>query len=281
MSKKSDGTGIDAERLVVACIALLLGIGTVVILNVLPPLQVTETDARTGEGYVKADFSKMLINRTFNEKTGEDKRNWPSPQAFMWLAFWLGAGELLVRRNAASKEQRQLKLGFLPEDERTILTHDDLTPIYQRVSRASQGHFLPRLIRRTIIQFRKSDSVDQANSLLNSNLDLCLHELDLRYNLIRYVVWLIPTLGFIGTVLGIANALSYAGRDGIPPDELLGPTTLKLGVAFYTTLVALVMSGILVLFMNLVQGGEERALNRAGQYTFDNLINRLLEKKAR
>jgi len=37
----------------------------------------------------------------------------------------------------------------------------------------------------------------------------------------------------------------------------------------------LVMASILVFILNLVQGKEENALNKAGQYCLDNLINRL------
>tara|TARA_R110002096_G_scaffold67332_7_gene163333 strand:+ start:10965 stop:11795 length:831 start_codon:yes stop_codon:yes gene_type:complete len=276
MNDQSDSV-FDAQRLVVGLIAFLVGVAIIVTLNMIPPIQIKGEDA-SGE-YTKVDFSQILINRRVED--GKEEYGYFSVQAFMWIALCLGLGELWLRHRAASKEKHQLSLEFLPEDEQTILTHEDLTPIYKRVNKANQSYFLPKLIRRTIIQFRKSDSVDQANNLLNSNLELCLHELDLRYNLIRYVVWVIPTMGFIGTVIGIADALAFAGRDGIDPDNLLGPTTARLGVAFYTTLVALVMSGVLMLVMNFVQGGEERSLNRAGQYTFDNLINRLLEKKAR
>ena len=51
--------------------------------------------------------------------------------------------------------------------------------------------------------------------------------------------------------------------------------TERLGVAFSTTLLALVMASILVFIQNVVQGKEENALNKAGQYCLDNLINRL------
>lgn len=52
----------------------------------------------------------------------------------------------------------------------------------------------------------------------------------------------------------------------------------NLGVAFYTTLLALVQSAMLVLALHITQAREERVLNRAGQYCLDNLINRLYDK---
>ena len=55
----------------------------------------------------------------------------------------------------------------------------------------------------------------------------------------------------------------------------LGQIALALGVSFYTTLVALVDSAILVLLLQLVQAREELAVNAAGRYLLVNLINRL------
>jgi biopolymer transport protein ExbB/TolQ len=94
--------------------------------------------------------------------------------------------------------------------------------------------------------------------------------------MIRYITWLIPSLGFIGTVIGIMLALNYAGdRANVESPEMLYQVTERLGVAFSTTLVALVMAAILVFLQNLIQGREENMLNKSGQYCLDNLINRL------
>ena len=78
-------------------------------------------------------------------------------------------------------------------------------------------------------------------------------------------------------MIGIALALNYAGATNPSDPQLLNQLTLKLGVAFYTTLLALILSAILVFIMSIVQGREEYALNQAGQYCLDNLINRLIQ----
>ena len=96
--------------------------------------------------------------------------------------------------------------------------------------------------------------------------------------MLRYIVWVIPTLGFLGTVIGIANALEGIAEMRPDDENLLRILTTKLGTAFFTTLLALAMSGIMVFFMHIIQGREERALNLSGQYCLDNLINRLYER---
>lgn len=205
-------------------------------------------------------------------------------QNAMWLIFFLGLGELWMRFAAGSYEVRMLQASLLPEDEETMLRAKDLTTLYRRL-KANPGierRILPRLIRRVILQFQSSRSIDQANVLLNSSLDLLQHEIDLKYNMLRYIMWLIPTLGFVGTVVGIALALADASAmpditDSAAIKAWVATLTSSLGVAFNTTLLALLMAAALVFLMHIAQGREEAVLNNSGQYCLDNLINRLYE----
>ena len=213
----------------------------------------------------------------------------PLPAAFtiqnlMWLFFFWGVAEIVTRQIQTNRDMEPVGARLLPEDRETMLRARDLGPIYRRVNEAgySESAFLPRLIIRTILQFQSSRSVSQANALLNSTLELCQHEVELRYNALRFLVWLLPTLGFIGTVLGIALALDQAGSvtfsDSAAMEAMMPKMTASLGVAFYTTLLALLQSAVLVFALHLTQAREERTLNRAGQYCLDNLINRLWDK---
>lgn len=202
-------------------------------------------------------------------------------QNLMWLMFFAGCGELWLRMQRASLEKDQINKRLLPEDESAMLRAQDLGTIYKQanVDLNVKGCFLQRLISRTTLQFQSSRSVDQANSLLNSSLELFQHEIELNYNMLRYIAWLIPTLGFIGTVIGIALSLNAAGlAENTQDPQLFKDMTENLGVAFYTTLLALILSAILMFFLHVAQAREERSLNKAGQYCLDNLINRLYEK---
>ena len=224
-------------------------------------------------------------------------------QNLMWLLFFGGLGDVGVRFWRGGTELRQVRLELLPEDEETMLRAQDLGDIYVKVrpSPLTESGFLQRLIVRIVLNFQSGRSVSQANTLLNSSLELFQHEVDLKYSMMRYLVWLIPTLGFIGTVVGIALALAEAGNmpdlsqagpaasaaaATCPPPEGVEKTlqcwmkdlTGQLALAFNTTMVALLLSAVLVFLMNIAQGREETALNRAGQYCLDNLINRLYEK---
>lgn len=189
------------------------------------------------------------------------------------LFFFVGMGELFVRWRVAEREFAFVARRLLPEDAETVLQSRDLPDIRRQTAGNfdCEHGFLPYLVDLCILQFQASRSVDQTVSVLNSSLELIAHRVDLRYALARYIVWVIPTIGFIGTVIGIAFAMEQ-----INPEQVdLKALTSSLGVAFYTTLVALVQSAVLVLVLNLVQAREERSVNEAGHYTLRNLINRL------
>ena len=196
----------------------------------------------------------------------------------MWVLFFGALGELWVRYRRSSLELAQLHQKLLPEDEETMLRIQDLGPIRARC-RGNERFFAQRLVSRCVLQFQSSKSTERANALLDSSLTLMQHEVDNKYAIVRYLVWVIPTAGFIGTVVGIAAALNRAGAvEDYQDPALLGALTRDLGVAFYTTMLALILSAVLVLVQNQVQAREEGALNEAGQYCLDNLINRLYEQ---
>jgi biopolymer transport protein ExbB/TolQ len=220
------------------------------------------------------DVKALLLDR--------ERSTWPfTVQNVMWVVFAFGAAELTIRFLEARAERTELFAGHLPEDERTILQGPELRLTYARIRDAMTEEptrarrFLPRLIQRVIAQFQTTRSVEQSAAIMNSSMELYLHEVDIRYNMIRYVVWAIPALGFIGTVIGISLALNFAAHVDLQDPSLLIELTKRLGVAFNTTLLALMMSLALVFFQHKIQAFEERVLNESGQYCLDNLINRL------
>lgn len=260
-----------SDRVLAALVSLVLGIGFVV----------------GGWTYLEPN-----PNETLNPAAvlfGKDGITSPllAVQNIMWVIFFIGLGELFCRWRAAGLELRQLKKKILPEDDQTLLRQQDLGPYYKQITGDDgvRRFYLQRLLKRVILQFQTSRSIDQANNLMNSSLELYQHELDLKYNMLKYIVWIIPTLGFIGTVIGIALALGEAGNfPGIDPADpnsndairtWIKLLTVKLGVAFYTTLIALLLSALLVFLLHIMQEREESALNAVGQYCMDNLITRL------
>ncbi len=198
-------------------------------------------------------------------------------QNMMHILFFIGLGELFVRWRAGVHEASLLKRRFLPEDEETVLRSRDLAPIRRAVASEFDGErgYLASLINLSVLQFQSSGSTDQTASIMNSHLEMIANRVELRYGMVRFLAWMVPTLGFIGTVYSLGASLSDAGQS--TGDLDIKQVARTLGVGFDTTMVALVQSAILVFVMQLVQEQEEAAVNSAGDYTLRNLINRLYE----
>ena len=197
----------------------------------------------------------------------------------MHVVFFVGLAELFLRWRSGVREEKYLDQQFLPEDDRTVLMAEDLGTIRRRVSNQfSRDHgILPALINLAILQFQSSNSVEQTAGVMNQQLELISHRLDMRYGLVRFIAWIVPTLGFIGTVFSLGASLYEAGD----PHKVFDPKEVAktLGIGFDCTMVALMESAVLVFILHLVQEKEETALNHAGDYTLTNLINRLYTGK--
>lgn len=197
-------------------------------------------------------------------------------QNMMTLFFFVGIGDVIYRRQEATREARVLNDHLLPEDERTILRSTDLQPHLQKAQahRQRRPSRLTALIEQCILKFQAGESVGDSHQVLGTMVESEMHRTDLDYTLLRYFAWLIPTLGFIGTVVGIGGALEALqgpGEGGANMDPVIN----SLALAFNTTIVALAQSAVLVLLIQFTQKKEELAINAAADYTLKNLINRL------
>lgn len=187
-------------------------------------------------------------------------------------------GMLLRRWQRTKLEARQLELKLLPEDDQTILPVDELGPLRRRILAAKSEATLPDLIDAVILQVMTTRSIERSADMLTAKLDLLSHRVELEYQPVRYLAWLVPTIGFVGTVVGIAIALA-----GINDPEHLELTriTSGLAIAFYTTILALLESAVIVFLQNTIQTRDELILNRSADYCLGNLINRLYAGETR
>ena len=200
-----------------------------------------------------------------------------SIQTLLMILFAVGLSEITVRWRKYSVEMEFMEKSPLPIDDRTVLQTHDLGEIRRNIlkdlsaSKAlnSGDGYLPHMVNRCILQFQASQSVEQTNSILNSLVELYSNQIQIKYSMLRYISWALPTVGFIGTIVGITAALGLADTGNI------AGITDKLGIAFNTTLVALVQSAILVFLIHFIEEREESVLNRCFEICLNDLINRL------
>ena len=90
--------------------------------------------------------------------------------------------------------------------------------------------------------------------------------------MVRYIAWAIPSIGFIGTVRGIGLALGQAYK-AVQGD--IFDVTQSLGIAFNSTLIALLISIVLMFLLHQLQLLQERLVCETENYVDQNLIRHM------
>ena len=131
---------------------------------------------------------------------------------------------------------------------------------------------LVQTLRSSLWRYAATKNVQNLSDAIESNLNALAVRQDAENTMIRYLIWAIPSIGFIGTVRGIGQALSMA--DQALAGDISGMTN-SLGVAFNSTLVALLISVFLMfLFHQLQRLQDEQRLNTQA-YCEKYLLNRI------
>jgi biopolymer transport protein ExbB/TolQ len=133
-----------------------------------------------------------------------------------------------------------------------------------------QDRLLPESLLAALHRFHATSSIQDAANAIKERAELTADRLDSSLSLVRYIAWAIPAIGFIGTVRGIGLALSFA-EDAIKGD--IAPVTDALGLAFNSTLVALLISMVLMYFMHIVQSRQEAFVIETQTYCRVKLID--------
>jgi biopolymer transport protein ExbB/TolQ len=202
-------------------------------------------------------------------------------QNVMWVFFFFSIFEILEFKKLNIKFNSFFFKKYLPEEIEAIINEENMGDIFKSSNKdknEKMGH-LPRLIFEVISQFRVNKNVDLAHQTLNGQTDIILNDLELKYSKLKYISWLIPTLGFMGTVLGISLTVSSLNEMNPSDPKLISVMAENLATAFNTTLLALGHSAIIMYLTQSVQGREEEILNKSIDYISKNLLNRLIHEK--
>ena len=125
----------------------------------------------------------------------------------------------------------------------------------------------PTLKRKSVLLQAYQQNTDRAGAEDTDNfIDLIWKKSAEFYIIPSYINWTIPILGFIGTVLGISLAadgiqrIIASNQSFSQLSTTLGQAISPLGIAFDTTLIALSLSVVLMLFQTALQKRENSLL---------------------
>jgi biopolymer transport protein ExbB/TolQ len=216
---------------------------------------------QTDPGYVQ-ERTIWVILRDYEQET--------EIILMLWALAVIGQKWVLVRRERKLLESDLVPLAegmkILPEDVREFTRQIQTLPEEQR------DGLVPRSLLAALHRFGATRSIADASASAHGVCEGEVDRLDSELSLLRYIAWAIPAIGFIGTVRGIGDALAQAHR--AMAGDLSG-VTQGLGTAFNSTLVALLLSLLLMFLLHHLQTDQERLVRDAESYLDERLIRSL------
>ncbi len=131
---------------------------------------------------------------------------------------------------------------------------------------------LVQTLRSSLWRYSSTNNVQNLSDAIESNLEAQAVRHDSENTMIRYLIWAIPSIGFIGTVRGIGQALSQA--DEALAGDISGMVD-SLGVAFNSTLVALLISIFLMFLFHQLQRLQDSQIVETQSYCDKYLLRRI------
>jgi biopolymer transport protein ExbB/TolQ len=188
----------------------------------------------------------------------------------LWAMSLMGYKALLGIR-----ERQILQMDLVPTNEGTSILPED-TREYSRPIQAlpieQQSYLLPRALLTALHRFRSTKNIQDVSNSVRAICESESDRLDSELSMIRYIAWAIPSIGFLGTVRGIGQALGQAHK-AVEGD--IAGVTQSLGVAFNSTFVALLISIVIMFLLHQLQLSQERLVLDEEDYCDNRLIRNL------
>jgi biopolymer transport protein ExbB/TolQ len=200
------------------------------------------------------------------------------------LFFFGGVSILILKGQKLKLQERALQLSAVPTEPEFVLTESTAATVLARIHALVDHprHFvLLNRIDRALSNFRNIGQVNDVSAILRAQAENDEDQVASSYTVLNGLVWGIPVLGFIGTVLGLSLAigrftqtLQAAGDLSLIRASLQGVTG-GLATAFETTLIALSFTLMLQLGITFQQKREMAFLDECNDYCHSNIVSKL------
>ncbi len=207
------------------------------------------------------------------------------PTPYVMVMFFCWSLAILFIKNSKLRLQRQaLNVDVIPQANDFVLSPATVQQVLDNtyVATDNPNHFLLfHRIHIALSNLKNIGRVADVDDILRSQADHEESIVETSYSLLRGFVWGIPILGFIGTVMGLSDAIGKFGAvlgettDAGQITSALQGVTAGLSTAFETTLIALVAALIVQMLITFQKKGEEDFLDECTEYCLKNVVNRL------
>lgn len=215
------------------------------------------------------------------------KRGWVQ-HAIIFLSTW-SVAMLTEKYLNLARQTKAIKLDLLPRALSERITPGNAAQFSRHLlesdAQNNSNNLLVKRILRALQHLIARGQAKDVVDLLNGQNESDSNAVESSFTMLRLCVWAIPLLGFIGTVLGIGQAvggLSGSIQAAVNLDAMknsIGIVTTGLGIAFDTTLLGLVMSILIMFPTSSLQKSEEDFLSSVEDYCNEQLVGRLEDRK--
>src|SRR3954447_27037848 len=188
--------------------------------------------------------------------------------------FFVGLAALLLRFCEVFGQFPSLRETLLPPIPMGGQRVEDCERLLDELNErpAIQNSFIVRRLREALEFVRRKNSADALDGHLRHLEELEAVRANSAYSMVRIIVWAIPILGLLGTVIGITIAVANLNPDTL--EESMTKVTHGLGVAFDHTATALSLTMMLMFLKSGVERIEDRLLARVDELTGHELVGR-------
>jgi hypothetical protein len=189
--------------------------------------------------------------------------------------FAVGLAGLIIKAfdiTAQRTAMRESLLPPMPREPQPVEQCEELLARLDRLPPRRQGEYYAGRLRAALEHLSRRGSADALDDELKYLAEQDAARMYAGYGLFRMIVWAVPILGFLGTVIGITMALN--GVDLRKPDESMFEVLNGLGVKFDTTALALTLAIILMFVHYCVERAESRLVEQVDRRTREELGGR-------
>lgn len=194
---------------------------------------------------------------------------------------------LFVKLAKIRIQRRALKVpGIFPTRGDWVLSPGTAPEVLQRIRARVDRPREFTLFNRVWVALSNLGNIGEARDVgvvLDSQAHSDSAQVDAGYTALRVLIWTIPVMGFIGTVIGLGQAIGAfqnvldvgAGESAASVKDRLGPVMAGLATKFDTTLVALLATVVVQLLTTWVYSLEEDFLADVQAYCHEHIVARL------
>jgi biopolymer transport protein ExbB/TolQ len=236
--------------------------------------------------FLAASWYAILIFVIGNDKLFVQKFTERGETLYIEVFFFFWAASILTAK--IFKTQVQIKAleftNLVPPNADFVLSRHTVNQVLQRLRTECDDpskFLLFNRIELALSNLKNMGQITDVDTVLETQANNDMDVMESSYSLLKGLIWACPVLGFVGTVMGLGDAIGGFGKVIASTSDIaqlkpaLQSVTGGLSTAFDSTFVALASTLILQLYMTYARKTEEELLDACKEYCQRFIVGRL------